>query len=362
MRDERTDAFERVLRQKHLTPFVPELVHPNFRDLSLEILNSERLWLNRKLTQQHIRQPDIVYGFYESLSEFQAYAIETKTDSPGFIAVSFACPLYLTCFFHAIAAHPHFFQEIGNPEREHALRKREEDTLIFAVDQERYRLGITLTYMALRFLTAHEMIHILHGHLRLRLSQTTQEVSSVTEACHGLSTEEALISQTFEVDADSSAILECLTEQLIPQYGPFQQMPGPMLVPSKEALHLWLFALYSLFRLMEDQRTTIPLDKASHPRPMQRLKLIYLTIDLFLERARLDHLQRPLLQAFVAAVDEGEQAFAYFHNSRRNLEPFKEALNDENYSDPLRECWSTLRAQLEPFSRRRGNLPSIPQD
>ncbi|PYU61405.1 MAG: hypothetical protein DMG56_13535 [Acidobacteria bacterium] len=168
------------------------------------------------LLTRHVRQPGIIYGFYESpQDELQAYATARVNETPG------------------LEIHRKSQDETGTKRSSEAtckaVAKRDpkasngqlilSEVTVFrpqtplGVLGQRGQLSTTtserlvhlLTMMAMRFLTAHEMTHILNGHLRYRLGVGTP--GTIAEARLMLLPKDALVSQTLEMDADSGAVV-----------------------------------------------------------------------------------------------------------------------------------------------------------
>ncbi|MFZ1007718.1 MAG: hypothetical protein WAN65_12830 [Candidatus Sulfotelmatobacter sp.] len=163
-----SSAFKRIIREElgRAAFECDEEITP-LQAVCLSYIRSEQAWLNDMLRTRRVRQPDLIYGFYESPEgEFQAHAIERATEKPGFIAVSSHCVVSLGFFFRSALAHRNVLVDFGNPNQELSMDETGPTPHAFAKprDPDRLLIAKVLTMMAMRFLTAHEMTHILNGH------------------------------------------------------------------------------------------------------------------------------------------------------------------------------------------------------
>jgi hypothetical protein len=253
-----------------------------FQIVCLSYIKSEQAWLGKLLQTRHVRQPGIIYGIYEArLDETQAYAIEKVDEIPAFIAVSSYFVYSLGTFFRAALARREILGDFGNPQLECTSEELgpglHED--LRPRDPERQQILKLLIMMAMRFLTAHEMTHILNGHLRYRLSVSAG--TPIAEAQHRVERKDALLSQTLEMDADAGAVAACMPGVILAERAPEEvHRIGCHSVYQKPeaALRLWLFAVYAIFRMLEDRAQPVQLNESSHPPPMIRIQLIFGTL------------------------------------------------------------------------------------
>jgi hypothetical protein len=112
-------------------------------------------------------------------------------ETAGFIAVGSYCVVSIGFFFRAALAHRDVLVDFGNPKQELSAGEMGPGPHPFARprDPERLLIAKLLTMMAMRFLTAHEMTHILNGHLRYRLGGRSR--NTIAEARQMLSPKEA---------------------------------------------------------------------------------------------------------------------------------------------------------------------------
>jgi len=219
--------------------------------------------------------------------------------------------------------------------------------------------------MAMRFLTAHEMTHILNGHLRYGLGVRTP--GTIAEARQMLLPRDALVSQTLEMDADSGAVVDCMPFVIFAERDP--QEPArigchPVYQQPEKALRLWLFAVYGFFRIMEDDARQIPIEQASHPSPMMRIQMIMGTLLEFLQREKLDRLANILPDLIEATISDGETAYAAVLNRGPLIEPLRLSLTApaQRQIAAIIDEWRNVRPIIEPFARGGGKLAPLPED
>jgi hypothetical protein len=362
------DVFRRVIRTAiEREPFECSTQATPLQTTCLSYLRTEQAWLDKMLQTRHVRQPGIIYGFYESPEgELQAYAIERVNETPGFIAVSTYCVVSIGFFFRAALAHGQILVDFGDPTQELSALEMGAGPHLSARprDPERLRLVHLLTMRAMRFLTAHEMTHILNGHLRYRLGVGAP--STIAEARQMLLPKDAVVSQTLEMDADSGAVVDCMPFVIFAERDP--QEPArlgchPVYQKPEAALRLWLFAVYGFCRLMEDDARQVPIEQASHPSPMMRIQMIMGTLLEFLRREKLDRLVNILPDLIEATIRDGEAAYAAVLNREPDIEPLRLTLTApaQKQMATVIDEWRNVRPIVEPFARG-GKLAPLPRE
>jgi hypothetical protein len=363
------DTFRRVIGQAiDRVSFECAARETPLQATCLTYLRSEQAWLNKMLQARHVRQPGIIYGFYESpQDELQAYAIERADEKSGFIAVSPYCIGSFGLFFRAALAHRNVLSDFGNTQQELSPDEMGPGHHVFARprDPERLRILKLLTMMAMRFLMAHEMTHILNGHLRHRFSDQAQV--KIAEARNRLSAEDALFNQTLEMDADSGAVVDCMPGVIFAERIP--EEPDrigchPVFKNPEAALRLWLFAMYGVFRMMEDDATPVPINESSHPSPMMRVQMVVGTLLEFLKREKLHRLIELFPRLFEQTIFDGETAYAAVLNHKLDPGPMHLALSEaaQKRIAAIIGKWRDVRPIVEPFARGGGKLAPLPED
>jgi hypothetical protein len=270
-------------------------------------MNYEQAWLNQRLQKFHTRQPGILYGFCES-EIIEAFAIEPPGIPPAFIVLSPYSLYALGSFFYNALALPFILVDVGESslELEQVELRSQNLTLIRPFGKDRRDIARMLLMWAVRFFTAHELTHIVHGHIRLLQSQFNS--CSMAEALHFSSREEATVLQTLEMDADCGAMKECLEGLLLSENDIADPRNANLHYVYKNpelALKLWSFAIYSLFRIFADG-VSVPYQTASHPPPMSRVLMVQNAALEFMMKNKLDHLKKPLIDSCSSAIVDVE--------------------------------------------------------
>jgi len=363
------EVFRRVIREAiDREAFDCSSEATPLQSVCLSYQRSEQAWLNKRLQTLHVRQPGIIYGFYESpQDELQAYAIENRTQTPGFIAVSSFCVVSFGFFFRAALAHRNVLNEFGNSSHEMSPAEMGPGPHTFAAprDPERLQLAKLITMMAIRFLTAHEMTHILNGHIRYKLG--IQNQNSMAEARQRLSPRDAIFRQTLEMDADAGCVVECMPFVIFAEKDPEEPIRigcHAVYRTPEAALRLWLFAVYGICRLLSEGSPPIPIEESSHPSPMLRVRMIMGTLYEFLKREKLGRLLDLVPGLIGQAIQDGEAAYAAVLNRTPNTEPLGIALSDEAQKQiaGIIAEWRHVRPIIEPFARSGGRLAPLPDD
>jgi len=232
-------------------------------------------------------------------------------------------------------------------------------------DPERLLIAKLLTMMAMRFLTAHEMTHILNGHLRHKIG--AHSPSTIAEARQKLSPTDALFSQTLEMDADSGAVVECMPLVIFAERDPEEPSRigcHPVYRKPEDALRLWLFAVYRICRIIEDDVGPISIAESSHPSPMMRIQMIMATLLEFLKREKLNRLADLLPDLIERTIAESENAYAAVINKTPDIRPLKAALSGpaKKQIGTIIAEWRRVRPAIEPFARGGGKLAPLPED
>ena len=311
---------------------------------------------------QHTHQPRVLFGISTDLKSAGAFA-----SSDGCIVVSLGMLIGIMQYFSMVTCHPELLMEWGNPAEEKWPRPTEENQIVLGYlphNQERTLICRLLQRMALRFIISHELTHILHGHLRLR-SVASAPYYYLDETLRPIHKEEALERQTLETDADIGAIPECLGDSAIwtDTFNDGQDRDwlngSNLLLTHEKQMNLWLFALYSLFRVMSDNRIEPSLTTASHPRPMFRVMNFYLHLDERLQTHSDDRHRDSLAKAFAKAILDGKKAFRLLGINPVSTDSSGDAAlgSFEVYSSLINQKWSKLRPALTQLKTISTDLP-----
>ncbi len=305
------------------------------------------------------------YGFFESpKGELQAFAIESKNPICSVIAVSSYLHISLGNFLHCALSFSDILVEFGDPGMERKASELPPGPRLDLRphDIERRKIVNLLLIMGFRFLTAHELTHIVHGHTQLRMQHNG--TASMSEAVHAIVPNQSEDSFTLEMDADSGATLESLGPFLDGAYRwTVGEETAATLAKPQNLLRLWMFAIYTLFRILDDDRHTRRSLTSSHPPPMLRLRMVLLTMEAFLakrgETVLLDSLSELYRKTFI----DVEKAYAYIvGRNNYDLKALTYALSSEgtNRIEAIRMHWANLRDELEPLKTCLGKLAPLP--
>lgn len=363
----RTGMFRRVIHDA----INREAFSCQYEETPLQIACSsyqgtEQAWLDKTLQARHPRQPGIIYGFYESDGELQAQAIEQEGVAPGFIAVSSYLVVSLGCYIFGALAHKSVLSDFGNANHELSPEELGPGPHLWVKprDPERLKIAKIAMMMAMRFITAHEMIHILHGHIRHRLADHAH--GEMAELGRVLQPEDALFSQTLEMDADAGAVVECMPGVILAEWDLAEVIRidcHPVYRTPELALRLWLFAVYCVFRVMEDASGTCSVETASHPRPMMRIRLVMNTLYESLKQNKLDRLLSFIAELIEQSIPDGETAYASIINCPPGLEQIVTSGTGECQKriTEIIQAWRDVRPVIEPYARESETLAPLPE-
>jgi hypothetical protein len=356
---EELETFESLIASKGLARVQWEQHLSSIHAICERFNRFEQEWLDGLIPSQYSRLPRVLFGFYES-HEFQARCFEYLQIPHAAVAVSAFCLVSLGNFFRSALAHRSVLSEFGNAEAELLELPDGPHLNLSPRDPERKNIADLLGKRAMRFLTAHELTHILNGHLlcpygvrRLTLAERPEHVVG----------EEALFRQTLEMDADAGAVLECLpsreflnsdTEEIPEKHGLSTMMANPA-----DWLFSWLFGTYCLFRILADDAPEFDPSKSTHPPPMMRIYLIQATLHQIFSNHGLERLRSQLPGICERTIREGEQAFGAAKNTAVDIGFLAEAVSPQNlqHSSRIIQNWKNVRPLLECHARGRRLAP-----
>lgn len=316
------------------------------------------------LRKTYPRLPPIHFGFTD-LGQINACVF--RFNGEYVIAVNVGTAAVLSFFFCRVLADRELLSAIGDPDRERndlpnlsvlmpnaELMIEEIVRLVTPRDQERIDFSHGLLHRALRFLLAHELTHILNGHVDyLNASGSTK----LFELNSSKQNSETLDRQVMEVDADVGATSEGMYTLLarlapIPERDP-KVSNSEFLNPS-EAFFFWFFAVQALFRFFGDDRFSLDeLRFRSYP-PFRMRQLIVASNGAgFVEqKSRRPDLGNACRESSRSALTEVEKAFARLLKSGWKIDGLNDAVQHlPEHSKQLRRHWrESLRARLLKFS------------
>lgn len=329
----------------------------NCREIGLELLKTIRL---------DVPIPKIHIDFIDSLS-FNACAF--KEQDIYFIGINVGAIRTLHAFFNYLLSFPDVLDFVGDNTKEISpVLMKSDDFKLFVKPKDKIReiYAKGLFVFAVRFLIIHELAHILNGHLDLKKNEQgipfMSEVSSDSEI--ESDNNFYLNSQTLEYDADCYAANICIKIIIASFKSPesINTDIKPFFESLEEALFLWSFSSYSIFRLLGNNRKydSKKLDKYPHPYPGFRQFWIYSMVETIIEGTEYSHLIEKIIDKSNNSILEFEKAIQIFNACPVKISflddingfPIKEAASSEGLNHMLKveNNWNVLRPLLEPFS------------
>jgi hypothetical protein len=344
----------------HLKPRTIAGILSEARNYAIESLHNIRA--------SHGRLPPIQFDLVDD-PELNAGAFRYKGEY--FIFVNIGAIGLFWLFFLRLLADRRFFPEIGNPKVEREAlptlgpfkldASRMKDAFEFVdspVDQERIDFSRALIFWAFSFLFAHELTHVLDGHLDFQSKTAT---SFYAEFNNGLSVD-PIERQSLELDADHGAVCAEILQLLRkvadnPNQDP--QLSNSQFLNPRHALFAWFFSIHTLFRLFGDSTfTPVDLARSSYPPPRMRQWWTSQTA----ERQLATKSKRPDLAPICRIVSNSamllaDEAFSMLTRSAPSREGIKDAdTHGDRYSSERYWYWkNVLRPKLHPYAML--NLP-----
>lgn len=266
-------------------------------------------------------------------------------------------------------AHPDVLSQFGNIKEETPPSKifnaqiQTMDQLIAAFDlteavapvgSERRQLAMILTGDVMHYIVCHELIHIINGHVDYRNSKLGNYY--LDEDQHTILTEDqALFSQTLEMDADSIAMNIIFNLNRFSIRHPEIIVPGCEFIYQNEADRLFLscFSINFYWRLFGMNKPTFQSIKYStHPSAAMRQFMIASTIVSKLIVLKETDLEEIMLKKCTEAVNSVEYAFSVLSEQGYDNSTFRSVLQKSEREHIAKLCknWANVRPLLEPFA------------
>jgi hypothetical protein len=263
-------------------------------------------------------------------------------------------------FFASLLAYPRLLMSIGNPLTEVEWISHTDDPKLIVSripkDQARRSFAHLLATLAIDFLFAHEIGHLMNGHVKLigksKGSTFLAEFDSTRKT-----SEEYLMRQALEMDADSFAVGQGVTTALgraskLDSIGPpdwRQWYSTP-----RQALFAWTLAIYGLFRLFFRGEVNLSdLEIAIHPPPNIRLVIALGTMEEILIKRGLEELRAQLEPIFTEVMKTVETGHALI--TATPLDPScARQISDPRvgkHIEKIFSSWKILRPELLPLNR-----------
>ena len=331
----------------------PRFASPSITSFVHDFQIEQQHWLDQVRT--YFRLPARVLFGISSEPARQAYALN---DGLGpIIILSFGLTTTLQVYFSGLLCNPSSFSDIGDVSSELWPRLPQGDQWnIIPLDPVRRWVSGVLTRIAMRFIVAHELTHIEQGHLSLLA--LTDSASRLDEATTLREEVTALRRQAIEIAADQGAIKILMGDPSVWNLFEGCQPPQDQTISPSFLERMWLYSIFTTFRLLDSGRTHPPIASASHPRPVFRVRNIYQFLVSLLvlnsNEAMLDESAR----VFAETIRAARRDFTDLGVPEVNPESLKESAGFPfpAYATLLNREWAELRTGLLAVSARPDEL------
>jgi len=291
----------------------------------------------------------------------------------------------LYAWFYSVFSDPAMFNEIGNASVEDSSKvdgsfdvsKMQIQFTGEPKDKVRWTVANITAMLAIRFIVAHELGHLMNGHVFLLKSlYGTKSVDMIPKKLRstgfkGSEKDYALDRRALEMDADAYAVTSSIytLDQLLTSKRDLSEPFLELLVSPLQIFELWGFAVHTIFMLFEREQGSLP---------EYEEKLLYLptearqtlNISAFIESFRYNrqggHLQYSddEIETVINFVKSGIGKSELFFNANESTSYnfFESALDNSEFykfTEELRTHWSdSLRSKLEEYSRAKLYNPS----
>jgi hypothetical protein len=314
------------------------------------------IWLRDVRTQYVPKMGPVHFDYIENL---QMNALAFESNDHDFVGIYIGAIVTTYGFFGSLLSYPRSLMSIGNP-----LAEGEVDSTNFEPNQPmrvpgdpaRRSYAHLLATIAIDFLFAHELGHLMHGHVKLMRKRTGIPFLAefdLTQKTH----EENLMLQTLEMDADSFAVGQGLATAFGRCGDPSKVFPPdwrPWYNAPREALFTWTLAIYAFFRLFYRGTANLDdLESTNHPPPSIRMWMILSTLVEFLKKKGLEGLT-PQMESIIGEVMQTvETAHAIITSTPIDLSGVQQTLDPRatKHVGRILDQWKILRPQLVPLNR-----------
>jgi hypothetical protein len=352
------EIFEREGCPRRGRRFDPSILRPEqgLRTMLERHKRAAEIWLQYVRTQ-HVPTMGPVHFDYIENGDVNAFASEW--DNYDFVGVYVGAIVTIYSFFGSLLAYPRFLMSIGNPLAEEEWKSETFDPKQLyrqPKDVARRSFAHLLATIAIDFLFAHEIGHLMNGHVKLL--KTRKEMPLLAEFDPTQKTpEENLTRQTLEMDADSFAVGQGLatafgragdaSHVFPPDWRQWYGTPT-------QALFSWTLAIYGFFRLFFKGTVNLDhLDSTTHPPPNIRLSMVLTTVVEFLKKTGREELipqLQPIIGEVMRTVETGQ---ALITSTSLNLGGVQQTLDPRanKHMGRLLDHWKILRPGLVPLNR-----------
>jgi hypothetical protein len=334
----------------------PALIPAHSGLRSILVQHWERLdkWIREVRTNHTPGMYPVYIGYVENL-RMNAFAF--VRDEYGFVGLYPGSLVTIYSFFSNLLAHPDLFPSIGDPGKEQVWTSLDPGQIIrIPKDPDRGAFAGLVSVLAIDFLFAHEIAHLMNGHAELINRKLGLDILAEFDGNRARIMDN-LTSQTLEMDADSFATLQGVATAVGRASNPkgvFPERWRSWYRTPSVALAAWAVAVYGLFRLFAGGETPSTNQLATtHPAPNVRLHIAFFTALEFLQRRGPTELAHQLDSIFADAIHPIENGHALLTSTAVNASSARAAFEQpaRKHVSVLLDRWKTLRPELLPLVR-----------
>ena len=266
------ELFERVGCPGRGWRFDPSILRPEqgLRTMLERHKRAAEIWL-RDVRMQYVPTTGPVH--FDYIENWDVNALAFESDNHDFVGVYVGAIVTIYGFFGSLLAYPRFLMSIGNPLAEEEWKSDIVDPKqLFRQpkDPARRSFAHLIATIAIVFLFAHEIGHLMNGHVKLLGTKKGMPLLAEFDPTQK-TREENLTLQRLEMDADAFAVGQGLTTALGRAGDPNHVFPPDWRQwygTSRQALFSWTLAIYGFFRLFFKGTVNLDdLDSTNHPPP-----------------------------------------------------------------------------------------------
>jgi len=351
MSQEALEAFDQYVQSKELGHrFVGQSDrYQNHKEKANKYISEVK---NRKNTLSTM--PDVYFDIIES----------PKLEAHAFIGLNTGTIDLIYDMFYRMMSHPDILPHIGIASDENINSeplfdmvqnsKHLNSPTPIPVDPLRKQVAEILAVLAVNYTVYHELAHLRFGHLKYEMS--VDKRSNMNEKQQvGTDGNSSLTSQATEMNADAFATSEGLGYIFrLSQH--YHLLPPPLnqaFAAPREALIIWFFAIYSLFRLFGEGNYSLEsLEKLPHPPPRVRQMMVIQTVPAWLQRYKPSLDYEDFLDASVVVARLVEDAVAKITHGIVDTTGIEEAIDEKAIAhvENLMRHWTEIRPLILPYS------------
>lgn len=276
--------------------------------------------------------------YVDLINDYTLNAAAAKQGNQYFIGINIGAILHTFSIFSRMLSSNTILRNIGNADLEGPPRKIYDAQLKEAsrslsfytrdiIPQDPVRKATSTIFMkhVLDFLLFHEYAHIVYGHLDYCLSNADKNGSGL----------DPLILQALEVSADSFATftsLKFINGMNMEENPIFRQELKHLYKGHNQALRMWLFPIYTYFRLFGFANARHSITTDNYPTPACRANLIFENVHSYW-----DYTYDPididaLLELCTKIIFEVEKAFDQISDQGLDTRALLTSLSDEHFN------------------------------